>query len=60
MTLFVLLIMSGAFRGVWRRTVDGLLWGGVLLLVAILLAGLFPDTDLGTVVSRVFPFPVRL
>ncbi|ALA59672.1 hypothetical protein [Nitrospira moscoviensis] len=60
MQLFLLLIMGGAFLGMCRRTMDGLLWAGVLLIVFVVLASLFPDSGLRTAIHTVLPFSLQL
>jgi hypothetical protein len=60
MHLFLLLIMGGAFLAMCRSTMDGLLWAGVLLVVFVVIASLFPDSGLGAAVQRFLPFARQL
>ena len=58
--LFLFLIMGGALLGMCRRTVDGLLWTGVLLLLLVIFIGLFPDNGVTIALRNLLPFSLQL
>jgi hypothetical protein len=56
MKLYVLLIVTAAFLGMFQRPLHGLLWGLVAVLVLAAIATLFPDTSIGIAMQSLSPF----
>ncbi len=56
MKLFVLLIVTAAFLGMFQRPLHGLLWGLVVVLLLAAVAALFPDTSIGIAMHSLLPF----
>jgi hypothetical protein len=56
MKIFLFLIVGGALIAMCRRTLDGLLWTGVLLLLLVIIIGLFPETGLTVALRSLLPF----
>lgn len=56
MKLFVGLIVTAAFLGMFQRPVYGFIWGLVLVLVLVAIATVFPDTTIGIAMQTLSPF----
>lgn len=56
MKLFVLLMVTAAFLGMFQQPWHGLLWGLVAVLLLAAVATLFPDTSIGIAMQSLSPF----
>ncbi len=59
MTLFIALMLTAAFLGMFERTRDGLLWGIGLVTVLFALSIAFPESVLAAAVQFLLPFSLR-
>jgi len=59
MSLFIVLMLTAAFLGTFRKTRDGLLWGLAVVLVLLALSAIFPDSPLTAALQTLLPFTLR-
>jgi len=58
-TLFLVLIFTAAFLGMFQKTRDGILCGLALLLLVLTLSAVFPDSVLAAAIQALFPFAMH-
>jgi hypothetical protein len=59
MMLFMTLMVSAAFLGMFQKTRDGVLCGLALVLLLFTLSAIFPDSVLAAALHALFPFTLR-
>ncbi len=59
MTLFIVLMFSAAFLGMFQKTRDGIIWGVALVLLLFALSALLPGSVLAAALQALFPFALH-
>lgn len=59
MLLFVALMVTAAFLGMFQKTRDGILCGLALMLLLFALSAIFPESVLAAALQALFPFSLH-